>query len=218
MYTEVYDKTKFDWKPADHIVIDDEGHEKIPYGESIYSGRNYDLFAILADVRNGRGFGGVETGGRKIPIDQPRGLPDDVSSFVQDMSDGWGIDGHSHSWFTLKELRDYDWDRVTKNCGILEVKDYEAYVKAGGKGYPEVPYSAGISGNNIKILEAVDYESMKQDKVLKSGIEYYVKIWWEESYRECCSEFLENTIPKLQELADKNGGSQNVRVVFFFDN
>jgi hypothetical protein len=32
------------------------------------SGRNYDLFAILADVRNWRGFAGVD-----------RGLPEDVT-------------------------------------------------------------------------------------------------------------------------------------------
>jgi hypothetical protein len=41
--------------------------------------RNYDVFAILADVRNGRGFAGVDTGDGFVPIDNPRGFPTDLS-------------------------------------------------------------------------------------------------------------------------------------------
>lgn len=49
-----------------------------------YHGRNYDVFAILADVRNGRGFAGIETGDGFVPIlgfgeAALRGLPDDLS-------------------------------------------------------------------------------------------------------------------------------------------
>jgi hypothetical protein len=44
--------------------------------------RNYDVFAILANVRNGRGFAGVVTGGGFNPIAMPRGLPPDVSPEV----------------------------------------------------------------------------------------------------------------------------------------
>src|SRR5581483_6649473 len=58
-------------------------------------GRKYDLFALLADVRN---RGEIE------PIAPPRGLPEDVSEPVRRESDVMGADGHSHSWFTLEEL------------------------------------------------------------------------------------------------------------------
>lgn len=69
-----------------------------------YHDRNYRLFAMLADVRNGRGTAGVDTGDRLIPIDEPRGLPDDVSKEVYEDSAKWGVDGHSHSHFTLAEV------------------------------------------------------------------------------------------------------------------
>jgi hypothetical protein len=44
-----------------------------------YSSRNYDLFAMLAGVRNGRGFAGIKTGDGFIPISEPRGWPADLS-------------------------------------------------------------------------------------------------------------------------------------------
>lgn len=42
--------------------------------------RNYDWFAILADVRNGRGFAGINTGDGFKVIAEPKGLPDDISN------------------------------------------------------------------------------------------------------------------------------------------
>ena len=51
--------------------------------------RNYDLFAALAGVR---GFG-----------PQPRGIPEDISPFARQQIDGWASDGHSHTWYTLRE-------------------------------------------------------------------------------------------------------------------
>ncbi|HSE46936.1 MAG TPA: hypothetical protein VLA89_16575 [Gemmatimonadales bacterium] len=51
---------------------------KITYPQ-IYHDRNYDVFGVLADVRNGTGFAGIDTGEGFVPIDEPRGLPDDLS-------------------------------------------------------------------------------------------------------------------------------------------
>lgn len=74
-------------------------------------GRNYALFALLADVRNYYDI---------TPLDRPRGYPADMSdrirrsvndesSFEADEEEFDGLpigppDGHSASWFTLKEL------------------------------------------------------------------------------------------------------------------
>lgn len=41
--------------------------------------RNYDWFAILANVRNGRGFAGIKTGEGFSVIAEPRGVPEDLS-------------------------------------------------------------------------------------------------------------------------------------------
>lgn len=77
--------------------------------QSWYDGRNYRLFAMLADVRNGSGSAGADTGDRIEPIADPRGLPDDASEEVRQSSERWGIDGHSHSYLTLAELLGVDW-------------------------------------------------------------------------------------------------------------
>ena len=66
---------------------------------SIWDERSYDAFGILANVRNS---------GHEIVLDEPRGLPKDVSDFVKTEADSWMPDGHSHSWFTAKELFAYD--------------------------------------------------------------------------------------------------------------
>lgn len=66
---------------------------------AFYEGRDYLLFAHLADVRNP---------GEVDPITEPRGLPHDMSNFVRDYM---GIDGdlHSYSYLTLTELLAHDW-------------------------------------------------------------------------------------------------------------
>ena len=51
--------------------------------------RNYDRFAALASVR---GDG-----------PEPKGIPDDVSDTVKYWIDYWNLDGHSHTWFPIKE-------------------------------------------------------------------------------------------------------------------
>lgn len=57
--------------------------------------RSYDLFAMMADVRNE---------GNIAPISEPRGLPDDVTETTYLGSEEWGDDGHSHSWLSSKEV------------------------------------------------------------------------------------------------------------------
>lgn len=61
----------------------------------IYKGRNYELFALLADVRND---GSIE------PIENPRNLPEDITDFVNRHAENWEADGHSHSYFYLSDL------------------------------------------------------------------------------------------------------------------
>lgn len=88
--------------------VDPDGYSWIrPLEEG--PGRNYDLFAVLADVRNGRGFAGHYTCDRITPIASPRGLPSDVSEDFKSISDHWVPDGHSHSWVSLEELSNYGW-------------------------------------------------------------------------------------------------------------
>ncbi len=63
--------------------------------------RFYAAFAKLAGVRGN----GVE-----IPISEPKGLPEDLSSVTQVLIDQWGDGGHSHSWLSAEEVSQfYEW-------------------------------------------------------------------------------------------------------------
>jgi hypothetical protein len=81
--------------------------------------RDYTLFSILADVRNKP----KEDNGYVKPISKPRGLPEDspTKSFVRDSNTNfedehmwdsyWDPDDtHSHSYHTLKQLKEHDWE------------------------------------------------------------------------------------------------------------
>jgi len=82
----------------------------------IYDGRSYSLFTILADVRN---YNGVMT-----PISKPRGIPEDASEEYKNLCESWGVDGHSHSYLTLKEMEEFfdkrhEWTEVNHSFIIL---------------------------------------------------------------------------------------------------
>ena len=74
------------------------------YGSKPDNSRNYDLFAILAGVRNGEGFAGCRIGEQFKPIADLKGCPDDMSKNKVLFNDVYG------SWLTLRELHEYDWE------------------------------------------------------------------------------------------------------------
>ena len=58
--------------------------------------RHYALFSVMANVRN--------YPRTHQPISEPKGLPEDVSELTKMCSDYFGVDGHSHSWLSAKEI------------------------------------------------------------------------------------------------------------------
>lgn len=68
-----------------------------------YSGRNYFLFAMLADARNHHDL---------VPFSELKGVPDDASPEWLKEVDDWGGDMHSMSWYTLRELQEAPWDKT----------------------------------------------------------------------------------------------------------
>ena len=90
------------WWCCDDFTMNElyEVFEESPqyYHHSIYNDRDYELFGILAGVRD-----------QSVRmIHPPKGLPDDVSDYVKSEADDFGIDGHTHSWLTAEELFKYD--------------------------------------------------------------------------------------------------------------
>ncbi len=67
-----------------------------PKDEGVMGSRIYELFAILADVRN--------RGGYIKCICEPKGLPVDCSESIRADHDSWNADAHSASYFTVAEL------------------------------------------------------------------------------------------------------------------
>ena len=79
--------------------------------EPFYDGRNYSLFAILADCRNG-----TRTEEPFKPIDQPRGVPDDMSELASKLyGDGEGL--HNETWYFVEEITNFDWSQ-TIQCAL----------------------------------------------------------------------------------------------------
>ncbi|HBY5418639.1 hypothetical protein POY32_27605 [Klebsiella michiganensis] len=51
---------------------------------------------------------GVRAYSKDTPmISEPRGIPDDASEYTKRVSSEYGLDGHSHSYVTLAEIRDF---------------------------------------------------------------------------------------------------------------
>lgn len=201
------------YNPDEPNRKDDDGYEWNPeFTDEPYDGRNYDLFAILADVRNGYGFAGVNTGEGFIPISQPKGLPEDVTDEVKKSSEEWGCDGHSHSFFTLKELKDYDWNKLTIKRGVISIEQFKSLIKTGGS--PNSWCGATSGQNIVTVDESIAEKILNGQNNIYDGKDVYVSYRWSSLYSDTCRSFIENTIPTLEKL----GSEEDIRIVFWFDN
>lgn len=96
-----YKKDKKRWYCADWFRLNEYyGEEGEPKYKQVplWDDRSYNLFAILAGVRN---YNNIE------PISEPRGLPLGITDEVLEDYKSWGEDAHSTSYFTLQELIDF---------------------------------------------------------------------------------------------------------------
>jgi hypothetical protein len=226
LYVEA--KAGDNWESQDKWVEED-GEKDVDYSDRFYTSRNYDLFAILANVRNGHGFAGVKTGEGFKPISEPRGLPIDVTSDVGNLSERWGVHGHSHSWFTLKELLEYDWTQVTSHTGVVSGKEYLDWCSyRKGQGLSPTSWCGAISGRGVKVITPQEMDKLIELHKLdrwSSPAEggplnnYYTQINWTEAYYQSAREFLGTCLPRLLKLAQmRNNDYSSVRIVFWFDN
>lgn len=175
--------------------------------------RNYDAFAVLAGVRNGRGFAGAKTGNGFRVIANPKGLPADVTHAVQKEADDWGPDGHSHSWVSLAELEAVNWELFSDQQGWVNPEEYKIFKE---KGQPR-SWSGGVSGGRVKHVL-----NEEMDRLIDKGTAtewHYTLVKWREPYRDCVGRLHSYTIPALQNLAkEHNLNSEQIRMVFWFDN
>jgi hypothetical protein len=173
-----------------------------------YRGRNYDLFAILAGVRN---YNDIQ------PISEPRGLPDDVCKPIKKESDAWDCDGHSHSYLTLKELLNFDWEQGYLATAVMGHQEFDRWDK---KSCPD-SYCRGISGANVVDISQAEYGRLKSLGQLDPTITYAIQVTWKDSYKDAVKdgEFFKKTIPRLKDLMrEQDLRPEDIRIVFWFDN
>lgn len=184
-------------------------------------GRHYQLFAVLAGVRNGRGFAGIPTGEAVTPIAEPRGLPADFATEdeahplatlehmdprrrkwheADEKLEVWMGD-HSHSWLTGNEI--LAWaekaPEVVKT-GVLDRAVYEAW---DGASRPP-SYCGGISGRDVVQINdnAVEKEQTPNWT--------HIRCNWQSDLRAELAYFFD----EVARLVAEHG---NVRFVFGFD-
>lgn len=215
------------WRSADEWADEYGEGADVPYRKRFYDGRNYDLFAILANVRNGRGFAGVKTGDGFNPISEPRGLPEDVSQEVRAASDRWDSDGHSHSYLTVAEIMAFDWTQTTRKSGWVNALTFHKWVRwARGRGEGPAGWSGFVAGGNVEHVSADEMERRiksitdgahfeEQEARIKAQLgNLYCEVEWAIPYYEAGGKLLGETLPRLWRLGDPS----EVRLVFWFDN
>lgn len=100
---------------------------ELDYIDTPFYWRDYTMFAIFANVRNG---------GKVKPISFPKGLPKDVSDKVKNIRQGMidaDTDVHSSSYLTIDELIAFDYDRagVREELDIMYFKHLEEIKELG---------------------------------------------------------------------------------------
>jgi len=94
IYSETYSESKHRWQCNESFNLSaEDGEEDVHYANRFYSGRNYLLFGIIAGVR-----------ARDYQLAEAKGLPKDVDDKIARVYRGWGMDAHTPSYLTLREL------------------------------------------------------------------------------------------------------------------
>jgi len=170
----------------------------------VFDRRDYRLFTILAGVRR------VE---HITPISEPRGLPEDVSEWIRNESNRWGVDGHSHSWLTLEELKSYPWDEPIPEFGWVSLEEYRKYKLTGRP----TAWSDGVGGGNVVHVSNEEMDKFLVDGPPDEDKSYYTQIMWFWPSSEACRYFYRRSLPQLEKLLQWED-VDDVRTVFWFDN
>jgi hypothetical protein len=196
------------WWQVANGDLNDATAARYAYTMSPYNSRNYTLFGVLGDVRNGEGFAGVDTGDWVQPcVGANRGLPDDVAPYQS-----FDYGDHSEGWATLEELLDYPWDTTTvTKRGVITLEQYlEGSWRDGGPS----TWSGWVTGKNITVLTEEEYFLASNKGKLTEGIDYHIKVQWETSLVDSCKDFL-IVLSKIDQLIPLP--NDRIRLVYGFD-
>lgn len=189
-----------EWRSQEHwqfigTMVKNEMYEYDPEYEtayrpaSLYDIRNYSLFAILADIRNGFMEDKYEY------IAPLRGLPDNLSPELEAWSELRRVRDGDSGWLTLEELVAFDWYGKSRRK-YARVDERVAHLFHPECSFPFREWPKGIQ---------CSYSIALKEQANAS---------WTETYAEAAgSDFME----LLDEMAKKYGISHDVRFIFWFD-
>lgn len=183
--------------------------------------RHYQLFSVLAGVRNGYGFAGIQTGEAVTPIAEPRGFPADFV-VIEDTHplpslecmdprrrkwhekdepiEVWMGD-HTHSWLTGDEMLSWaERAPCVTQTGILSREEFDKWDKAS---IPQ-SYCGGISGKTVVLINDSAVEKQNVPNWT------HIRCTWESSLRKELAYFFD----EVARLVAEHG---QVRFVFGFD-
>lgn len=188
-----------------------------------YQGRNYVLFSVLADVRNTRSTSNIfdpsmeyEERDSILPIALPKGVPDNASKRWRKEVKRWGVDFHSHSYFTLQELLDAieagAFNQTILQRGYVSLGQYLDYMDHGITPDGWASYTSGpsmkteeweaLSDEQKKpYLDAVvplgEWAQEEGKPTLRGGGNVSIRMTWEWNLSEAVKGF-ERTIEELK--------------------
>jgi len=112
------------WESIDEWKLEDgDLYETVVYEKRFFSDRNYDVFSILGNVRNGANYWVFEDSGYKLEyLSDSRGIPEDSDERVKNYL---RLEG-SCSYLTLPEILAFDWQK-TVIINDKEVKYFKLF-------------------------------------------------------------------------------------------
>ncbi|MCL1918887.1 MAG: hypothetical protein FWG14_11310 [Peptococcaceae bacterium] len=209
-----------------HLYVEKQVNNKWVFvNEAFWLGRNYWLFAILADVRNmNRGC---------VPITRPKGIPNNVTSEVQKAAEDWrSAHSHSHSYLTLAEIVAYNWTQIIIVDGILKAHEFYRWNDWGREdgenpdswitdaGYTPIEYltEPEMLEHIEEVFRKCENDHLETINMLKES-KYHIRCQWTQPYYKMATEFWSEMMPRLLKVATDVGGcASDVRIVFWFDN
>jgi len=207
--------------------------------------RDYNVFAFLANVRNGYGFAGVP---RHKPIEPQfpdRGLPPGTTYPADPEDPEWTVpynEGeeeyetpygiwlgyHSLTWATLEELREAPWDMGYESTGVISASEYDSFIASGRKP-PRNGWSGGVSGKGIRTFSEEEFLELRKEGEINYGIQEegianllgekdYVQVSWKWNPL-MDSGFYRWLYGKWMNdlVADLDGDTSHIRILIGFD-
>lgn len=175
--------------------------------------RNYNLFTVLAGVRDGYGVDPIAQPrliGDRHQFDEDKAYAVDVCDEFNGWAKSWGRDGHSHSYVTLRELKEYG-ESFSLPAGFEE--------QAAG----EIKSLRDVVQQGEGLLAAPDSSDEEKERVAKVRERY--KTWLRSALQLKSAPPIERFVGRewgrlLKTMArlSKDGTGDDVRLVFFFDN